>query len=633
MKTKLFIFLSIFSGLLLAQTPVFHFNFDGNLTDASTNEYTLTTQGLFSPNYVNDKDGNANSAIDFPGASGDFLLSDYNGISASAARTVAVWARTTSISTSQRHSIVSWGTNTSELMFNVMILDGAIRVEGGNSNIMSETGLLNDGDWHHIAVTFAGSPTATMLNECKLYIDGTEVPIATNFNGTRLINTAVDNPVRIGQAIYSTTHFFGNGALDDLRIYDSELTAGEVLTVSGLSASPPPVANFSVSNATPSQDEIISFTNLSTNTPTSYTWDFGASDALGDISAQNPQVSYPTPGTYTVTLTVSNTGGSDSETKADYIVVAAGSGSGSLQAQYNFDGNTNDGSSYGRDLIATETFLPTYGTDSDLNVSSALVTSGIYSNHLITGYPGIGGDGARSVTAWFKTTGTGRETIVSYGKDNGGKMFNVMIDAGVPRLEAGSSSLITADISLNDDVWHHIVVTYDPLDGAKLSQCKIYIDGVLSTNTVDGSGSFQSDIVSIDTDVLTNFLKIGSAIYGSHTFHGLIDDVRIYNRAISEAEVVLVKNRATLSTATTKLKQDIKAYPTVVDHALNINVASAATMEVRLYNLYGSLVKFQTFNNHGGHFSLDMGTVKSGVYLAKVMSEGAAVGTIKVVKR
>lgn len=62
----------------------------------------------------------------------------------------------------------------------------------------------------------------------------------------------------------------------------------------------------------------VDFTDLSTNTPTSWLWDFG--DGATSTS-QNPTHVYTTPGTYTVELTATNANGSGTETKTAYISV------------------------------------------------------------------------------------------------------------------------------------------------------------------------------------------------------------------------------------------------------------------------------------------------------------------------
>ena len=95
----------LFSANNFAQTPVFHFDFDNNLTDSSANGYTLTPQGTFAAAYENDKDATANSALTYPATAGNYLLSNYSGISGTAARTITAWVKTTGTG-SRRHTIV-----------------------------------------------------------------------------------------------------------------------------------------------------------------------------------------------------------------------------------------------------------------------------------------------------------------------------------------------------------------------------------------------------------------------------------------------------------------------------------------------------------------------------------------------
>ncbi len=79
-----------------------------------------------------------------------------------------------------------------------------------------------------------------------------------------------------------------------------------------------PVADFEGSPTSGDAPLTVNFTDLSTNNPTAWEWDFGDG---GTSTEQNPTHTYNTAGTYTVTLTASNSCGSDTETKTDYITV------------------------------------------------------------------------------------------------------------------------------------------------------------------------------------------------------------------------------------------------------------------------------------------------------------------------
>lgn len=81
-----------------------------------------------------------------------------------------------------------------------------------------------------------------------------------------------------------------------------------------------PVANFSASSTSTCSGSAITFTDLSTNTPTSWSWVFqGGTPSTS--TQQNPSITYNTPGVYNVTLTATNASGSDAEIKIGYISI------------------------------------------------------------------------------------------------------------------------------------------------------------------------------------------------------------------------------------------------------------------------------------------------------------------------
>lgn len=81
-----------------------------------------------------------------------------------------------------------------------------------------------------------------------------------------------------------------------------------------------PVAAFSADVTSGTEPLTVTFTDASTNTPTSWFWTFGDG---GTSTLRNPVHIYSDPGTYTVSLTVTNAAGSDTETKTGYITVYA----------------------------------------------------------------------------------------------------------------------------------------------------------------------------------------------------------------------------------------------------------------------------------------------------------------------
>ena len=85
---------------------------------------------------------------------------------------------------------------------------------------------------------------------------------------------------------------------------------------------PPPVASFTADTTSVTEGGSVSFTDNSSNSPTSWSWSFsGGTPATS--TAQNPVVAYNTQGTYDVTLTATNASGSDTEIKTAFITVNA----------------------------------------------------------------------------------------------------------------------------------------------------------------------------------------------------------------------------------------------------------------------------------------------------------------------
>jgi PKD repeat protein len=89
------------------------------------------------------------------------------------------------------------------------------------------------------------------------------------------------------------------------------------LIFTGGTTSAAPVADFV---GTPTSGLIplsVSFLDLSTNSPTSWLWDFGDGNTS---TVQNPTHSYAVVGVYTVALTATNAFGSTTNTKTQYII-------------------------------------------------------------------------------------------------------------------------------------------------------------------------------------------------------------------------------------------------------------------------------------------------------------------------
>lgn len=98
---------------------------------------------------------------------------------------------------------------------------------------------------------------------------------------------------------------------------DNGCDATDCITVNTDGAAP--VANFTVDITTGCDNLTVSFTDNSSNNPTSWLWNFG--DGTPSSSDQNPVHEYTSPGIYTVTLEATNATGSNDMDRTDYIIV------------------------------------------------------------------------------------------------------------------------------------------------------------------------------------------------------------------------------------------------------------------------------------------------------------------------
>ncbi|MGC6426200.1 MAG: LamG-like jellyroll fold domain-containing protein [Akkermansiaceae bacterium] len=154
----------------------------------------------------------------------------------------------------------------------------------------------------------------------------------------------------------------------------------------------------------------------------------------------------------------------------------------------------------------------------------------------VLGYNGIGGSDARTVAFWFKGPATqtmNNATLVSWGTGATGQRFDTRVNnnsSGIIRTEvSGSGSNGTAVIA--DDTWHHCAVVFDPTEGTTIGTVKFYIDGVLDTLSVVGGTELNTS--------LANPLRIGaSRALPNRSLTGKMDDIRIYNAALAEDEIL-----------------------------------------------------------------------------------------------
>ncbi|WP_223548710.1 LamG-like jellyroll fold domain-containing protein [Aestuariivivens sp. NBU2969] len=619
MKTKLLLLLVLFTGtMVFGQTleAKYEFATNGDLTDASGNGRTLTKVGSTLKTFATDNFGNVESAFDAQDVTGEYLVATgYKGVGGDGARTVAAWIKLRA--GANRRTIASWGINESGQMFNVMVELGKIRIEAGSSSILSSH-VIPNGSWHHVAVTFDPTDDGGKLSSCKMYIDGVLQDIGGSFNAsTTIINTNVaTHDVRIGEAVYGTTHFY-RGVLNDVAIYSGALSQAQVAALAEADLSGTPSVDFMADVTSANIGEDITFdSSATTNNPTVWVWDFGGGDASGNTYDQNPVVSYGTPGTYTITLIARNASGEGVLTKTNYITITGNVNY--LKAQYNFDGDLTDNSGETGTLVETG-FSAMYENDNESNPNAAITLPSVDGHSLASsGNFIVTGNSPRTVTAWIKTNFNEYQGIVSMGASGTREKYSVVIDdSGRLRTEVSGAGHNGA-VDIADDTWHHIASVYD---GSGKNE--LYVDGsIIATSTGFGT------LITAEAPLYVGTENFDVA---ARSFKGALDDVRVYSRALTSSEITSVYNRQSLSVASNLEIQDISLFPTKVSEYLTVRTKTHMTLKVSVYNMLGGLVS-KIPHTASNEVKVDMSTLATGLYIVKVRS-GLQFSTFKVIKQ
>jgi len=139
-----------------------------------------------------------------------------------------------------------------------------------------------------------------------------------------------------------------------------------------------------------------------------------------------------------------------------------------------------------------------------------------------------------TVEAWFKGTfsASSLHSVVSkfvngqatsssyYIQANYGRLRGLVYDSDQDML------LVSGSTNLSNNTWHHVAWTFDGSTG----KGTLYLNGRVDNTSTDAS---VSDVQDTTENVIIGACDSGTARF----FNGTIDEVRIYNRALSTAEI------------------------------------------------------------------------------------------------
>jgi len=159
---------------------------------------------------------------------------------------------------------------------------------------------------------------------------------------------------------------------------------------------------------------------------------------------------------------------------------------------------------------------------------AALSFDGIDDYIQIPGFKGITRRADRTCCAWVKTTQSSGEIITWGDMEPGGKWIVRVNETGSLRTEV-QGGYIYGTTPINDGNWHHVAVALEDDGSINIAEARLYVDGRQETI----AGVLEK---AINTSVAED-VRMGAFYAAPRYFRGLIDEVRIYNRALAAMEI------------------------------------------------------------------------------------------------
>lgn len=312
-----------------------------------------------------------------------------------------------------------------------------------------------------------------------------------------------------------------------------------------------PVADFTATPLTVTTGQQVSFTDLSTNNPTSWSWIFtGATPSISSL--QNPVVTYATAGNYTVSLTATNSAGSSTSTKTGYITVT------NPTISYCISKGSNTSSEWINSVTLGSYTNPSGSNGGYGNFISTVIplTSGTLTNLALS--PGFSG---KARTEYFKVW-------IDYNKDGD------FLDAGenvftANRQKVTVSGSIAIPAGLTGETRMRIAMKY----GSAPTSCEQFTYGEVEDYTVSFSASGSNAPVA-----------------------------NLSGTSITAPAAVSQPNN---------LKLEI--YPNPASDLLNIKVSGAEkTVNIKVYNALGQII--DDFNLTDNQTTINLGKYKKGLF-------------------
>ena len=198
-----------------------------------------------------------------------------------------------------------------------------------------------------------------------------------------------------------------------------------------------------------------------------------------------------------------------------------------LVAYWTFEGNTDDSTNNNNDGINYNgTFSKDrYGND---NASMLFSENDSYVEGTNPGNNLPTGNSPRTITAWIKENSfqPWGNNIFHYGLDQAAPTNFHLYTTDVIRIGNGYDyGVVFGTTPIVDSTWHFVAGVYE---GGTEHIAKVYVDGKL-----DAAGTLSTE----PNTILGSNWKIGRFMTGSNNFDGDIDELKVYNVALSDQQV------------------------------------------------------------------------------------------------
>ncbi len=297
-----------------------------------------------------------------------------------------------------------------------------------------------------------------------------------------------------------------------------------------------------------------------------------------------------------------------------------------------FNGNANDESVNGNDGAVNGAIL---SSDRFGNANSAYGFTGTTNNtEVITGscsnFPS--GNNPKTISVWYYANNIlTQQQMLGYGGGGCGDSYimnfnNINVPAGVYEIQGHCTNFQThANIpSPYNGYWHNLILTHDG------SVFKFYNDGVL----VSTSSSQTTNIIAdskifcfgkqTSTSGLTSYYQ--DNIQG---FNGKLDDIGIWNRALTEEEITSLYSGSSLGINEHSLNNSFSVFPNPAQSVMNVNIEDKLLGSVfTIYDNTGKAVKTGKLNSI--NTTIEVNDLSGGIYSFNV--GGNRKQTFKVIK-